>query len=373
MSSDESESYRENRRRRIAYFRNNWGTELQVDEEDNDCFDDMLKSPKSPLRSRRDSGCKFRSPQSSLINLNVATNVLDIPLNPWHHQSPLSPASVHKPSPFYNQQHVAITDSFCNCRRERSINCACGESDDFTFDWCWDEKHISKAAELANNNRDITFHGGYSAGTACVKGGTGLRCDQYFWEIKLTSPVYGTDMMIGVGTEHNDLNRNELHFCSMLGEDGESWGLSYTGTFHHNGEIRCYSPRLSQGSIVGVHLDMWYGTLSFYRNRQPLGVVCNQGLRGKLLFPMVCSTAAKTGMRLMRSKNFKSSLQYLCCRELRKCVPPEYHVLDVFELPPGLSAYLRQELDWLLMSSIPKGLKRQLNEPYTDRHSKRKK
>jgi hypothetical protein len=32
-----------------------------------------------------------------------------------------------------------------------------------------------------------------------------------------------------------------------------------------------YGPPYGRGSIIGVHLDMWKGTLQFYLNRKPLG------------------------------------------------------------------------------------------------------
>lgn len=104
--------------------------------------------------------------------------------------------------------------------------------------------------------------------------------------------------MIGVGTSDVQLDRNEYTFSSLLGEDRDSWGLSYLGHFRYNNESRCYSPRFGQGSIIGIHLDMWGGKLgnvfgvrlrranylsfvvAFYRNRQPLGEV-NASLHGR--------------------------------------------------------------------------------------------
>lgn len=43
------------------------------------------------------------------------------------------------------------------------------------------------------------FHIDYSGGTAAVRGDTKLHKDQYYWEIKMTTPVYGTDMVGPVG------------------------------------------------------------------------------------------------------------------------------------------------------------------------------
>ncbi|XP_076328529.1 uncharacterized protein LOC143234788 isoform X1 [Tachypleus tridentatus] len=241
-----------------------------------------------------------------------------------------------------------LGESYCDCYKEKdhNVECTCGE-DDTDFDWVWDHNQRSVNTNLQNGNREVRFHSEYSCGTAAVRGNQAMASNQHYWEIKMTSPVYGTDMMVGVGTETIDLDRHHYTFCSLLGSDCDSWGLSYTGLFHHQGEAQCYAPRFGQGSIIGVHLDMWNGTLSFYKNRQPLGVACS-GLKGKTLFPMVSSTAARSGMKVIRTRSFNTSLQYLCCVALRKIVPSELGVLDVLALPPGLSGFLENNLDWLL-------------------------
>lgn len=77
--------------------------------------------------------------------------------------------------------------------------------------------------------------------------------------------------MVGVGTMDLDLNKYRHKFCSLVGRDSDSWGLSYTGMLHHKGHKQTYSTKFGQGTIIGVHLDMWHGTLSFYKNRKPLG------------------------------------------------------------------------------------------------------
>lgn len=44
------------------------------------------------------------------------------------------------------------------------------------------------------------------------------------------------------------------------------------GLLQHKGDKVKFSPRFGQGSVIGVHLDTWHGTLSFYQNRQFIGV-----------------------------------------------------------------------------------------------------
>ena len=77
--------------------------------------------------------------------------------------------------------------------------------------------------------------------------------------------------MVGVSTMNIDLNKYRHAFCSLLGRDEDSWGLSYTGVTHHKAQKEMYTSKFGQGDIIGVHLDMWLGTMSYYKNRRPLG------------------------------------------------------------------------------------------------------
>ena len=63
------------------------------------------------------------------------------------------------------------------------------------LEWTWDPKEKSPACDLSNDNRTVNFHSSYSSGTAAVRGMQPMTDAQYFFEIKLKSPVYGTDMV----------------------------------------------------------------------------------------------------------------------------------------------------------------------------------
>lgn len=78
--------------------------------------------------------------------------------------------------------------------------------------------------------------------------------------------------MIGVGTENINVNSVLHRFTSFLGLDSDSYGFSYMGQTQHGGVVRQYGRKFGQGVIVGVHLDMWFGTLQFYINRKPMGL-----------------------------------------------------------------------------------------------------
>ncbi|KAL5018598.1 hypothetical protein ScPMuIL_004320 [Solemya velum] len=242
-------------------------------------------------------------------------------------------------------------EAYCDCfRKGREKDCSCGETDSY-FEWIWDEKTKSLASFLREDSREVLFHIDYSCGTAAVRGNTPMKNDQYYWEVKMTTPVYGTDMMVGVGTGDIDLDHYRLTFCSLLGRDGDSWGLSYTGLTHHKGIKQPFSNKFGQGTIVGVHLDMWHGTLAFYKNKKPLGIAY-RGLQGKTLYPMVSSTAARSGMKVIKCCSFPSSLQFMCCRTIRKVIPANLDVLRVMNFPPGLKAFLDNNISWLLQPSF---------------------
>ncbi|KAI2666400.1 SPRY domain-containing SOCS box protein 3 [Labeo rohita] len=204
---------------------------------------------------------------------------------------------------------VPVTgESYCSCDSQMELSCNprlrgythlrdchCGEDDQGDFDWVWDEGSRSSATLLSCENRKVSFHSEYSCGTAAIRGSKELSEGQHFWEIKMTSPVYGTDM----------------------------------------------------GSIIGVHLDTWHGTLTFYKNRKCIGVAATE-MKNKRVFPMACSTAAKSSMKVIRSVSAPTSLQYLCCSRLRKLLPSGVDALRVLPLPPGLRHLLHSKLGWVL-------------------------
>ncbi|XP_029606100.1 SPRY domain-containing SOCS box protein 3 isoform X1 [Salmo trutta] len=255
---------------------------------------------------------------------------------------------------------VPVTgESYCTCdsQAEPSYNprlrgfhrikdCHCGEEDQ-DFDWVWDDSNRSTATLMTCDNRKVNFHTEYSCGTAAIRGSKELADGQHFWEIKMTSPVYGTDMMVGIGTCDVSLDKYRHTFCSLLGKDDDSWGLSYTGLLHHKGDKVNFSSRFGQGSIIGVHLDTWHGTLTFFKNRKCIGVAATK-LQNKHFYPMACSTAAKSSMKVIRSCFTPTSLQYLCCARLRKLLPECPDTLSVLPLPPGLRHLLHNKLGWVL-------------------------
>lgn len=79
--------------------------------------------------------------------------------------------------------------------------------------------------------------------------------------------------MVGLGTEKFDITEYRHKFTSLLGSSAESYGLSYTGAVRHDCKIVTHdSQGFCKGSIIGLRLDMWQGTLEFYINRKSQGL-----------------------------------------------------------------------------------------------------
>lgn len=137
--------------------------------------------------------------------------------------------------------------------------------------------------------------------------------------------------MIGVGTENFNINQSNQEFINLLGSDGESWGMNFNGKLNHNKKEQNYSPiaGFTMGSIIGIHLDMWNGTLEYYLNRVPLGIAFT-GLKNKVLYPMLSSTAAHSIMKLIFAHSEPYSLSLLSLKSL--------NVPSINSLPPGLKS-----------------------------------
>ena len=154
--------------------------------------------------------------------------------------------------------------------------------------------------------------------------------------------------MFGIGSSLVDLNAHSYRFKSVLGLDQHSWALSFSGKLQHNGQSRSYCQKISQGCIVGVCLDLTFGTLQFFLNRQALGVAFDNIPVGDgiQLYPMICSTAARSIIRLLNCTHKRESLQL---RALQ-CISRQASLLLKLRQMTGLSGILRNY--WFLAHSV---------------------
>nr|CAH7723015.1 unnamed protein product [Callosobruchus chinensis] len=223
---------------------------------------------------------------------------------------------------------------------EGRLQCHCGE--DGINQWSWSS--ISTNARVLNNCRDILFHPYISSGTGAARVDLELKPNfHYYWEIKMLTMLYGTDVMVGVGTSDVILNNWKYKACSMLGIDSNSWGYSYRGIIQHNNARKRYGSKFGFGSIIGVHLNMCNGTLEYYLNKKPLGIAFT-GLKQFKLYPLVSSTAAQSAMRILSTYAEKPTLQMLSLDVI--CKHPALY--KMYKQIPGLYNLCDRKYSWIV-------------------------
>ncbi|XP_064606715.1 SPRY domain-containing SOCS box protein 3-like [Liolophura sinensis] len=217
--------------------------------------------------------------------------------------------------------------------------------DDCTDNWTWNKRDKSHEVRLyGRQGFTAHFHPNWSNGTAGVRGTRILNYGKHYWEIKISQRIFGTSMMFGIGTQ-----RARLHvdaFVNMLGEDGQSWGLSHKGLLWHNGKWRQYTKpfKENEATTVGLLFDWNQGTLTYFKDGLSLGVAFT-GLN-KIeddLYPIVCSTAAKTEMSLGLRKRSYFNLQDRCRAVILSKLRGE-NELDNLPLPNRVKYFLKDAM-----------------------------
>lgn len=154
--------------------------------------------------------------------------------------------------------------------------------------------------------------------------------------------------MFGIGTDKVDLDQFKFHFVSALGTNAQTWGFSYHGKIQHNGVQLPYGQRFSQGCIVGIYLDRTRGHLEFFLNRRSLGIAYQNIPTDPnvKLYPMVCSTAAKSVIRLINSTSQAECLQLRAFRALSN----QPQALQELRQMPGLRSIMQSY--WFLTPPV---------------------
>lgn len=215
-------------------------------------------------------------------------------------------------------------------------------SDTFHEQWVWSSEDKSPSVYLCLNNKVACFYIDpviESTGTAGVRGTKAFSHGQHYWEVKLSS-VFGTSMMIGVGTKEALLQTADFEFVDLIGRDDQSWGLSYKGKVWHNGQYRSYCEPFYDSTVIGVLLDMDAGTLSYFKNGRSLGLaftgLCNKASE---LYPIISSTSTLSEIELCDSTCRYVSLQDQCRMTITKLVGKDQ--IDYLPLPRGICQSLK--------------------------------
>lgn len=210
--------------------------------------------------------------------------------------------------------------------------------------WHWNKRDKSHEVRvLGAGLQTAHFHPNWSNGTAGVRGTQVLNHGVHYWEIQVSQRVFGTSMMFGVATKAARLHVDA--FVNLLGEDDQSWGLSHKGLLWHSGKWRQYTKafRENEAATIGMLFDWYQGTLTYYKDGVCLGVAFT-GLNRVQdeLFPVVCSTAAKTEMSLGVSLRGFVSLQDRCRGTIAKQLQGGANELDRLPLPNSMKAYIHE-------------------------------
>ena len=155
---------------------------------------------------------------------------------------------------------------------------------------------------------------------------------------------HSCSMMFGIGTRKARLHVNS--FTNLLGEDENGWGLSHKGLIWHGGVAKQFCNRFKENEAtkIGILFDGIAGTLTYYKDDVCLGVAF-RGLNEvrEPLFPIVCSTAAKTEMVLCNTKRDFANLQDRCRATIMKLVRSRDR-LETLKLPFRITNYLAESL-----------------------------
>lgn len=87
------------------------------------------------------------------------------------------------------------TDKCINNLIDGKLQCNCADSG--LYNWCW-ERHADTCAILTDNDREVNFHPVYSSGTTALRGNHPFKKNlHHFWEMKMLTFLYGTDVVSG--------------------------------------------------------------------------------------------------------------------------------------------------------------------------------
>lgn len=169
-------------------------------------------------------------------------------------------------------------------------------------------------------------HEDSSHGTVVLLGNRPLlRGWHHFFEIKILTDLYGTDTMVGVCTDRFDSTAVCNSFVSALGMDSHSWGYSFHGKVQYQRDWFDCGVKFGKGSVVGVYIDRYAGTLQFFLNRKSLGFMfTNVGhcdVTSVAIYPAFCTTAANTCIRLITAISVPDSLQLRSAKSIANHLP----------------------------------------------------
>jgi len=262
---------------------------------------------------------------------------------------------------------MATELSFCGHADNKSFEelaCRCGEPSKPRFEWTWDPVKTSGHVEVSNAATRVRFNETDSEFGCAVVGSSLLKEGRHhFWQLKLTSPVYGRSLSIGIVQKSVIEASDNLNY--NLDFTGQGYRLNYTGDFK-NDETKiyyghpvqtsfCHSPFnpkdrkavFAKGSIVTIYLDYVTSTLHYTINGFYQGIASKNIVRGGV-YPLVYSAAPKTGIRLLASKSFPGTLEFRCAWLTWRMLGTS----SIPRIPPHIYSIINKDY-WILFAAKP--------------------
>ena len=213
--------------------------------------------------------------------------------------------------------------------------------------WSWTApSHRDHSYQVHSDKRTVTFHSGGSEFAKAVRGTKTLgRNMEHYFEVELKPPFFGQTRQVGVGTKDACMQGDHHDFAPLLGKAETSWGINYSGNKYHHGVEEKYvsiDPDQCESIIVGVLYDSYYGVLSFKLNGRSTGAAYDIPPSTEV-YPMLCSSSARSVMRLVYSSSSLMPLKALCRGVIRRSISCEdgYHELG---LPSRVRAYVQYNI-----------------------------
>lgn len=126
--------------------------------------------------------------------------------------------------------------------------------------------------EVEEAGRRVRFYRRVSCGSASARITRPVNNGRFYWELHLGDRMFGTSIMVGVGTA--GVRTNTTGYKNLIGEDEHGWGLSHKGVVWHGGLWSPYTEPFPQNesTTIGVLFDGVAGTLGFFKDGRWLGV-----------------------------------------------------------------------------------------------------
>ena len=99
------------------------------------------------------------------------------------------------------------------------------EEDKFKIEWNFLGSDKTATTTVDKDGCGLLFHHNFSSGTAVIRCKTPLPHDHHsYWELEMQSLIYGSAVMVGVGTQHAPYDTFQTIFAPVIGINQESWG-----------------------------------------------------------------------------------------------------------------------------------------------------